>query len=162
MLPRRSAKPINRLLRSSVEAMLLSSSMIEVAFCSMSLANGAASVASILAAGCSSIVCAIASALSCALRSSSSSGLDFLPQRSALDLERIVARDHPAPQRGERGVDSRHHIACGHRSRYTKIDVPVGGFVHRANLDDGDTDHDGQQRAEHAEAQNQPTSNIEM
>ena len=75
MLPRKSAKPISRLLRASVEAMLPSSLMIEVAFCSISLASGAASVASILAAGCSSMVWAIASALSCALRNSSSSGL---------------------------------------------------------------------------------------
>ena len=37
MLPRMSANPINRLLRVSVEGMPPSSSMMEVAFCSMSL-----------------------------------------------------------------------------------------------------------------------------
>ena len=75
MLPRMSAKPISRLLRASVEAMLLSSLMMAVAVCNMVLASGAASVASIFAAGCSSGVWAIASALSCAARNSSSSGL---------------------------------------------------------------------------------------
>ena len=188
MLPRMSAKPINRLLRASVEAMPPSSSMMEVAFCSISLASGAASVASSFAAGCSSMVWAIASALSCALRNSSSSGLacfqsslvlldrplaremihlgamglDVLPERRAFGLEYLVAGDQPAAQRCERRINPRHHVACGHGGRNPKVDRPIGGFADGANLDDGGPHHAGQQNAEHAEAENQSSADIQM
>jgi hypothetical protein len=52
---------------------------------------------------------------------------DVFPQQCALCFECVITGDQPAAQRGERGVNPRHHIAGRHRRWNAKVDRPVGG-----------------------------------
>ena len=82
--------------------------------------------------------------------------------RRAFSLERLVAGDQPAAQRGQRCIDSGFQIARAQRRRDAAIDAGVGRCVHGVKLDHRDADDPGQQAAWSAKAEDQSSADVEF